>query len=239
MRRNAAWTPDADAMLAELWRAGLPADTIGGRLGRTANAVKIRAGTIGLPGRRIGEIQRDAGQTPGDGHGGRRHGVSWTPERVAEVQALRAEGLSNTAVAQRLGVTKAVIEGVVQRLSLPKRRVVSPPAGNAGGATGGAAKLAKVREQSASAAVVRAAPQGFRFGDYGWRWRDVRPLGRRGLPEFHPATCQFLHGEPRDRNFCGAAVVCGRPYCPVHLALCVAGSGLAEVITGLAAEEAA
>ena len=37
------------------------------------------------------------------------------------------------------------------------------------------------------------------------------------LPETVSAsTCQWLHGEPTDRNFCGELVKRGSSYCPGH-----------------------
>lgn len=37
---------------------------------------------------------------------------------------------------------------------------------------------------------------------------------------WQPATCQYLIGDARERNFCAAAVKRGSPYCPDHHALC-------------------
>ena len=33
-------------------------------------------------------------------------------------------------------------------------------------------------------------------------------------------TCQWLHGEPRERNFCGERVKRGSSYCAEHHAVC-------------------
>ena len=32
-------------------------------------------------------------------------------------------------------------------------------------------------------------------------------------------TCQWLHGEPAERNFCGEPVKCGSSYCAEHHAM--------------------
>lgn len=34
------------------------------------------------------------------------------------------------------------------------------------------------------------------------------------------STCQFLEGEPHDRNFCGQPTKPGSPYCPEHHRIC-------------------
>lgn len=48
-------------------------------------------------------------------------------------------------------------------------------------------------------------------------------------------TCQWLEGEARDRNFCGAVVKSGSSYCPDHHARCykapAAGAEASQALT--------
>jgi len=52
-----------------------------------------------------------------------------------------------------------------------------------------------------------------------------RPLRGAG---WRPRTCQFIEGEPRDRNFCGKPVQPGSSYCPEHHARCWHAPGQTE-----------
>ena len=46
------------------------------------------------------------------------------------------------------------------------------------------------------------------------------PIKHRSRPQWTPTTCQWLHGEPKDRMFCAAVVQQGSSYCPEHYARC-------------------
>lgn len=52
---------------------------------------------------------------------------------------------------------------------------------------------------------------------------DIRPFdGVKALADTGPAprSCQWLHGRPADRDFCGEPVKEGSPYCAEHHARC-------------------
>ena len=48
--------------------------------------------------------------------------MSWTPERIGELEKLWAEGLSTAEIGRRLGVSKNAVVGKAHRLRLPGRQ---------------------------------------------------------------------------------------------------------------------
>ncbi len=47
--------------------------------------------------------------------------MTWTPERIAEVERLWNEGLTTSEIGRRIGVSKNAVVGKVHRLGLPSR----------------------------------------------------------------------------------------------------------------------
>lgn len=84
-----AWTTDEDARLAQARAAGTSHADIAADLGRTAEAVTARVYMLRT---------RDGAPIPS-----RKRPSPWTPERVAQVRALRAEGLTPSQIATRVG----------------------------------------------------------------------------------------------------------------------------------------
>ena len=48
--------------------------------------------------------------------------MSWTPERIAEVERLWNEGLTTSEIGRRLGISKNAVVGKVHRMGLPSRQ---------------------------------------------------------------------------------------------------------------------
>jgi hypothetical protein len=154
----------------------------------------------------------EAGSRPG--RTVRRPG-DWTEDRVAQLRRLwEVDGHSAGQIATMMGdVTRNSVLSKVHRLKLvaPKDKA-GPPAGRL--------------PPSAAKAAPEGEPAPWR--DKGYR---TKPPSRgwasgAGLTDRSPfPTCQYLRGEARDRDFCGAAVL-ERPdgrrssYCPEHHALC-------------------
>ena len=121
--------------------------------------------------------------------------IIWTKDNIADMVALWNEGLSYGQMARRLSVswgttvTKNMIVGVAHRHfpSIVKQKK----------------KLRNEKRRAKGRKVqLKQLLPGLNalFGiEY------VRD--RHKLHNVHGATCQYLHGEPRDRNFCGAQAV--------------------------------
>ena len=51
--------------------------------------------------------------------------------------------------------------------------------------------------------------------------KEVAYPSMRPMVTARPAeACQWLHGEPKDRDFCGDPIRAGSPYCPEHHERC-------------------
>lgn len=116
-----SWSPERDAMLTELWAEGVSSALIGERLGISKNAVLGRVHRLHLPPRSIPRKTAKAGKCPN---------ISATA-----FEAMVAEGMSNSAIGERLGVTKETARRWRNSLGLPpnndnrggRRRVVKAP----------------------------------------------------------------------------------------------------------------
>lgn len=129
--------------------------------------------------------------------------MAWTDDRVDRLRDLWTGGHSAAAIAGILGgVSRNSVIGKVNRLGL-----VRPD---------GSAVPARTADDGRKPAAAR--PSGRRTG------RKPLLVGRPPDRSPFPA-CQFIRGEPRDREFCGAPTLemkDGRrsSYCPRHHARC-------------------
>jgi GcrA cell cycle regulator len=147
--------------------------------------------------------------------------MTWNDERIAELKKLWDEGLSASAIGERLGISKNAVVGKAHRLKLPSRpspikrgssssskprrarKVATAPRRSAA-----LARADTVRHESPATRSPRSEPsrrppmsRSYRGADsgQGCLW----PIGDPGTPEFH---------------FCGADREEGRPYCSEHVA---------------------
>ncbi|WP_237481328.1 hypothetical protein [Lichenibacterium dinghuense] len=88
-RSGRAWTPEEDDRLAAMRSRGVPEVEIAAKLGRTVGAMQGHVYRI--------RMQGDTTIASG------KRASPWTPERVAEARAMRAEGLTPSQIAVRLG----------------------------------------------------------------------------------------------------------------------------------------
>jgi GcrA cell cycle regulator len=128
--------------------------------------------------------------------------VTWTPERVAELERLWREGHSASEVAKALGgITRNAVIGKANRLGLPKRSTrfsQSYPKSRKSPA-GSAYRSVPVRRGSPEPESERVSIL------------DIRNFGR----------CKFgTHIEDGEHLFCGHLVRDGSPYCDHHHARC-------------------
>lgn len=121
----------------------------------------------------------------------------WTAEEERELRRLWAEGVRGTDLTQRFGRARGSVGTKVSQLGLPPRKTISHPAERR--ANAGATGLAQARAVQPPAAPPTPP-------------RRPRPAA----PGWVPKTCQWLHGDARERNFCGAEVKPGSSYCPRH-----------------------
>ena len=149
--------------------------------------------------------------------------MSWTPERIGNLENLWAEGHSTAEIGRRLGVSKNAVVGKAHRLGLPgrqspidaKRRQAkkdatpAPTPRSTASRTKAAARPASAptpmaaRTKRAAAASVASTTSG------------VKPAKGHSGP-----SCQWPFGDPRlpGFHFCGAVSVNGKPYCEEHCA---------------------
>jgi len=142
-----------------------------------------------------------------------------TPERIAAVRNLVERGLSRTAIAQRFGVTKGVICGLVnrhikgrqyehrrQRVSRPRksyeRHALSEPPPPL--------PVALVVLPPPAPKPVQLPPK-----------RLELPSPRRMV---RCTSCQYVTTEQRPYRYCEAPTDPGSVYCPAHHRLCRAAA---------------
>ncbi|MEK9917994.1 MAG: GcrA family cell cycle regulator [Pelagibacteraceae bacterium] len=125
------------------------------------------------------------------------HKLPWTDALAAELTKLWDKGLSAREIAEALNLpSRNMIIGKAHRLGLPKRQ--SPIIYMGERKRQALRKLAKGRKE-----IKREAKQ-----------------ARVRLPTFgttgSASTCQWIHGEPRERNFCGVQSIAGHSWCAEH-----------------------
>lgn len=139
--------------------------------------------------------------------------MTWTDERIAELERLWATGASTAEIGRQIDVTKNAVVGKVHRLGLPGRP--SPIRRDVGGVKRpgqshtGPSHTGPSHTGQESQAVSRQADQ------------VVREAPRRpAVIDLHAPPCQWPFGHPGDEDFhfCGAPVLASRPYCPEHCA---------------------
>ena len=149
--------------------------------------------------------------------------MSWTPERIGELEKLWAEGLSTAEIGRRIGVSKNAVVGKAHRLGLPgrqspiesKRLKQTPrsaaPEAQPQEAVAQKAKPEAPKKPDAKPAVAAEPP----------RKAAARAAAPKQAAKKHSGpSCQWPFGDPRlpGFHFCGAPAVSGKPYCGEHCA---------------------
>lgn len=146
--------------------------------------------------------------------------MDWTPDDIAQIKVLWAEGLSGTQIGHRMNRKKSSIVGKAHRLGLPARP--SPLRSNfysAGHAAAMRAWHAAGRPNRAEPVAKPRPPQS----------RPPQPSAPRIAPPPNPVEryaamgtekkpCEFLIGDERPYKACTADRVVGKPFCPDHCA---------------------
>ncbi|MGZ0187429.1 MAG: GcrA family cell cycle regulator [Alphaproteobacteria bacterium] len=152
--------------------------------------------------------------------------MSWTPERIGNLESLWAEGHSTAEIGRRLGVSKNAVVGKAHRLGLPgrqspidaKRRQAKKDAAPAATARTTTPRT-KAAPQAAPAAAPTAAAAKPRAAAAAPAPAAATARAKPSKPHTGP-SCQWPFGDPRlpGFHFCGAASVSGKPYCDEHCA---------------------
>ncbi|MBT6312584.1 MAG: global cell cycle regulator GcrA-like protein [Alphaproteobacteria bacterium] len=152
--------------------------------------------------------------------------MSWTPERIAKLEELWAEGLSTAEIGRRLGVSKNAVVGKAHRMKLPGRqspieskRKAKPAAAKAPAAAAAkpkpAAKPAAAAKPAPKKAAAKAAPEPSPEAAKTKADHQKTKQKRSG------PVCQWPIGDPRlpGFHFCTDEATPGKPYCEHHCSI--------------------
>jgi GcrA cell cycle regulator len=142
--------------------------------------------------------------------------VDWNEERITTLKALWTEGLSCSAIAERLGngITRNAVIGKVHRLNLNgvvRAPVVKKP------------HERKPKDKPSLASAAANSPKARRalLAPVPITIPDLPENGRLTLLQLSERTCKWPIGDPQDKDFC----FCGHtprdqsPYCDYHARL--------------------
>lgn len=140
--------------------------------------------------------------------------TGWTPERVAMLEKLWADGLSASQIAKQLrGVTRNAVIGKVVRLGLAGRKPAAAPQ----------TRVQRPQQPKAPSFPVRAVLTSHM--SHTAILKPPTPLVERQEPAgcctiltVRDGQCRWPIGSPDDADFslCGAQASKGRPYCTDH-----------------------
>lgn len=150
----------------------------------------------------------------------------WTPERVAHLKQMHADGFSFSQMAETIdgGFTRNACIGKAKRLHLT-RDCVNPSKQKSG----------RPRKKRIAKPILKIIQRLQRTNSYNGDMRIVETVEtdmpepdpshdaiprkqRRTLFELEPNDCRWPCGDPCDKDFffCGGSVVPDKPYCRVH-----------------------
>jgi len=147
--------------------------------------------------------------------------MSWTLERIGELQKLWAEGLSTAEIGRRLGVSKNAVVGKAHRLKLAGRQSPIDPARRQARKAAAAADKARIAQPKSATRTARTAPQKPAAPKPAIAAaKPPPPLRRKRSADQKGPACQWPFGDPRlpGFHFCGAPSEPGKPYCDEHCA---------------------
>ncbi len=152
--------------------------------------------------------------------------MSWTPERIADLEKLWAEGLSTAEIGRRMGITKNAVVGKAHRLALPGRQ--SPIDASRRQARGNPAPQPQATPTAAPTVAATAAPRPAARPATTPKpvaapaaAKPAAAAARKPVRKHSGPACQWPFGDPRlpGFHFCGAPSEPGKPYCNEHCAL--------------------
>ena len=187
------WTEDADNRIRDLFAGGLTDREIATEMAVTEASLAHRRQRL--------ELFR--WRAP-------RNANRWTPERVAILKKLFAEGASASGIAAGIGdgFTRNSIIGKLHRLGLSRPRVANPKRRPPPKPKGFRPRKSPSRPQL-ELVIDNTADE------------DIPLAQRKSFMELTADTCRYGIGDPRSPEFffCGAETA-GTSYCPQHYRTC-------------------
>jgi GcrA cell cycle regulator len=151
--------------------------------------------------------------------------MAWTKENVETMTKLWAEGLSASAIADRIGgMSRNAVIGKVHRMGLATRSIT------------------RTYRKAIPKRLPRATAKQFQARDFEGKMlkgltvpllkgeplppEPVRPAKLTSFADLEPNMCRFVFGDPKtkDSGFCGCNAVPGLPYCEGHHKFCNTGA---------------
>lgn len=175
------WTPETEAAIKRLHAEGLPYSAIATKLGISKNACIGKAKRLGIANRR--QITRP------------EHNYVWTPESVAKLKAWWAEGLSQEAIGERLGISRNAVASKVKKLRRRGVVIKAHPIGRPAGSN-----VIRLRPRTNPPRVAVNAPPSLDLSVY----------------ELTDSTCKYPVTDRPPHRFCGHRSLAGGPYCRSH-----------------------
>lgn len=129
--------------------------------------------------------------------------MNWTPERIARMRELNAEGWSTSEIAADLGgISRNAVIGKMRRMGIASSNPQRHRAPNRE-----KARPAPTKPQPETPPKPKARPG---------------PPGGVSLMDLTARTCRYPMGDPLEAGFafCGAEVDPTEPYCETHAAKC-------------------
>ena len=156
--------------------------------------------------------------------------VDWTEKRIAKLKLLHKEGLSDVAIAKKLGpaFTKGMVIGKLRRLDLASKAAKTSRARKATTPIGDPSLKRCPAQKSAPSPSKRAAAIILPAPNAGPRTLEVRAEACE-LVDLRSGQCRFPLGDDRPaRLFCGAATVGTSSWCEYHLRVVFASFARSE-----------
>lgn len=134
----------------------------------------------------------------------------WTEQRKTIVRTLWSEGQPARHIADIFGVSRSSILGLVHRMGLSNRRVVTPRA---------ARKPKAPTKFNFATNASKAASKPVEREPYVYRETVVTPAEQRlSFEDIKDGRCKYAHGETHPYTFCGAkSAAPGGSWCETHL----------------------
>jgi GcrA cell cycle regulator len=158
--------------------------------------------------------------------------MSWTDERIQELERLWQQGMSASEIGKRLGVSKNAIVGKAHRMNLPSRpspirngeegemvtNGAAEPQPRAARKSSGKSSGGKQSKSNRSASGANGSSGG--NGKAKSASTQGNPASVRAQVEARGGRsgCLWPIGDPNDPDFhfCGASAQPGKPYCTEH-----------------------
>lgn len=129
--------------------------------------------------------------------------TTWTKEREEKLRSLWLANKTGSEIAQALNITRNAVLGKRFRMKLPNRESPLP------------SKHREAIKKGRRKSPIRPVERKPRVPLYHTPQEENRAV--RPIEYVYGRTCQWLHGEPSDLNYCGKP---GFPYCPEHRDIC-------------------